>query len=104
MKTQHKFTKDYLNTNPELRDQLLYLLEGLFTFVPPGRLRNTLLEVYHTYISTQHSMGFPLDFDYMSEQMHQLQQTLCSMDTALSMAASNGSDRNQVESENPTIE
>ncbi|MBL0741571.1 hypothetical protein [Chryseolinea lacunae] len=50
-------------------------INSLFEYASPDDLRNTLIEIYHTYIIQQHH-AFPINFDVMSSQMYFLMETL----------------------------
>ncbi|HEY5748255.1 MAG TPA: hypothetical protein VIU12_19425 [Chryseolinea sp.] len=47
----------------------------LLEFTSPEDLRNTLIEMYHTYIMQQHH-ALPVNFEIMSGQMFHLLETL----------------------------
>ena len=50
-------------------------LNNLLEFTSPEDLRNTLIEIYHTYIIQQHH-ALPVNFETMSGQMYILLETL----------------------------
>jgi hypothetical protein len=50
-------------------------INNLLEFASPEDLRNTLIEMYHTYIIQQHH-ALPVNFDAMSGQMFVLLETL----------------------------
>lgn len=50
-------------------------LNNLLEFTSPADLRNTLIEIYHTYIIQQHH-ALPVNFEIMSGQMYTLLETL----------------------------
>lgn len=50
-------------------------VNNLLAFTSPEDLRNTLIEMYHTYIMQQHH-ALPVNFDTMSGQMFLLLETL----------------------------
>ena len=50
-------------------------VNNLLEFASPEELRNTLIEIYHTYIIQQHH-ALPVNFETMSGQMYILLETL----------------------------
>jgi len=50
-------------------------INKLLEFASPEDLRNTLIEMYHTYIMQQHH-ALPVNFETMSGQMFTLLETL----------------------------
>jgi|GEM_PF-2069174 len=82
MKTSDKLKAEYLNANPQLRNQVLQGLEELFACVPPSQLRDTLEEIFDMYVVREHS-AFPLYFEHMAIHMFQIKLALRKIHLAL---------------------
>jgi hypothetical protein len=53
----------------KLTEEMIQQLDHIFDFAPPEEYRNTLIEIYHTYLIHEHD-GFPINFDEMSGHMY----------------------------------
>jgi hypothetical protein len=52
-------------------EEIIYQLNLLFTIAPPGEFRETLIEIYHSYIIREHEM-LPLNFHTMAHHVNAL--------------------------------
>lgn len=55
----------------QLNEEIVREFDNLFSSIRPSDLRNTLIEIYHSYVIHEHQ-AFPVDFDRMSVQMYLL--------------------------------
>ena len=77
MLSKKKTTKRHPTLPPPFRLTRAGIREvnNLLEFASPEDLRNTLIEMYHTYIIRQHH-ALPVNFETMSGQMFILLETL----------------------------
>jgi len=60
-----------LSEGTKLNEEIVRELDNFFSSIRPSDLRNTLLEIYHSYVIHEHQ-AFPIDFDRMAVHMHLL--------------------------------
>jgi hypothetical protein len=63
---QRTFT---LPKTSKLTEEVIQQLDHILDFSPPEEYRNTLIEIYHTYICREHD-SLPCQFDRMADQMY----------------------------------
>jgi hypothetical protein len=52
----------------KLSEEIIQQLDHLLDFAPPEEYRNTLIEIYHSYIRHEHH-ALPIAFDHMANHM-----------------------------------
>jgi len=53
----------------KLTEEIVQQLDYILDFAEPEKYRNTLIEIYHSYICKEHD-SLPYDFDGMADQMY----------------------------------
>ena len=63
---QRTFT---LPKTSKLTEEVIQQLDHILDFSPPEEYRNTLIEIYHTYICKEHE-SLPYEFRLMADHMY----------------------------------